>query len=279
MDLYPIGMKLCLGDIAIPVSEKTMDLVDLHNLRDGDHDGQVYSCVSLKATAEMWWFLKALVGQGLKTITTRWWIHQQHAIPLLMELRQAIKQGKTTSGSDRHLSRLPNAVVPVRIRDSVILVVNHSLNLTLALESGKEVEVLQWFLKHLTLDIKKMLAAPAAGEEPAEPQGDAEEPASSSSRPSKRRQALEDPEEEQILLQSLAVVQGHEQCSSAVFLPSRLTFKIIRMDKKTLQVTLKNLAKRRSTRQENMEDSVAMDAVRAVYDQGVREALSFLESL
>ena len=168
-----------LNGLEVPLEKRAAAVVDPENLAgEAPGAGQVFAhpcaraqftLVNLKASADMGWFYKAL---GLRL---KWWKEKRARLPLLLEIRQSIKErkGRAFAGSTRRLPRESEAMTLVKVRGKVLWVQNRSNFVTLGLrprESEGEVpresegEVLQWFVKELEKDVELLKAKGAARE-------------------------------------------------------------------------------------------------------------------
>ena len=95
---FQVDYRLCLNDQAIPVETKEMFLVDPLSLADTNSlnlpDSTQVNLVSFKASVHMNWLCKSLQlpgGHEDKYSKCRWWAHNSIRVPLLMEIKEAIK--------------------------------------------------------------------------------------------------------------------------------------------------------------------------------------------
>ena len=293
--VFPWEFRLCLKDQVLPLSTVSMDLVDMHNLLEsGDQDDVEFQLLSLQTHSNVGWLMKTLQAMGVQ-VGSAWWLLNSVRIPLLMEIREAIQKGKKTSGAERLLPRRPDTVVPVTLRGTCVLVVNHPNKTTVALEHGREIIMLDWLLKHLQEDIMKMLQSQEPGADPASSSAG---PASSSSgpvapgsperslvavpsepsspeRPHMRVNTSKAPEDEVILEACLSELKMHGNCLAASFMPSRVSLRVNRNDKQVEQFIVQNLKKKR---QEAVSGGPGgWDGVKASYHKALQEALQFLD--
>jgi hypothetical protein len=215
-----VRWRMCLDDLAIPFHRETLDLHDLHLEADGDKWDQEFLLLPIKATADMEWLQKSFKLPG-----ARWWVLHQYKINLLSEMRQAINSKKVKIGEGARMPRLHKSIVAIRIRDKVIFVRNQSKSLCLAFRPGEEAETLMWILKELEEDIKQ-LSDQAAQEGPQKQQ--------------LHKKAVGN-EEGEVVKDSLKKVKAHAQCLKASFLPSRLSIKVIKKNKKSKEFVVKGL--------------------------------------
>ena len=83
-------MKLCLNKQVVPLEKQTLDITDPCGLfhADVDLEEQETSLVSFKATSDMEWLCKTF------ELSSRWWVNNCSKIPLLNEIREAIKESR-----------------------------------------------------------------------------------------------------------------------------------------------------------------------------------------
>ena len=98
---FQVDYRLCLNGHAIPVETKDMFLVDPLNLAETYSldipDSTEVNLASFKASGDMNWLCKSLQlpgGDGTNCSKGRWWAHNSIRVPLLMEIKEAIKNLK-----------------------------------------------------------------------------------------------------------------------------------------------------------------------------------------
>jgi hypothetical protein len=252
-----VRWRMCLDDVAIPFHRETLDFHDLHLEANGDKWDQEFLLLPIKATADMNWLQKSFKLPG-----TRWWILHQYEINLLSEMRQAIDSKKIKIGRGRRMPKLHKSIVAIRIRDKVIFVRNQSKSLCLAFKPGEEVETLQWFLKELEEDIKK-LSDQGAEEGPQKQQV--------------HKKAVGN-EEGEVVKDSLNKVKAHAQCLQATFQPSRLSMRVIKKNKKAKEFVVKNLlATRKRLAKTGADETTQKEVLDSEFDKTVTSALVFLD--
>ena len=167
---FQVQYRLCLNGQAVPVETKTMVLVDPLDLAH-THSLDLPDCtevnlVSFKASGDMNWLCKSLQLPGCdanKYTKCRWWAHNSIRVPLLMEIKEAIKilkqQKKSNEPSDCQ------CLILLEIRGQLLYVKNSSAAVTLGLtkEPGTlnvphpDIDPLVWFCTQLQKDIDEQL--------------------------------------------------------------------------------------------------------------------------
>ena len=260
--------RLCLNGVPVPGTHRVLDLVDMDNEMGGDLSEENFFLVSIKASADMHCFLKVL------KLPCKWWRDNFKSLPIASEIRNAIEdlKNKMTSGCKRS-PRRPDVVVPLTIRGKMILVLNHTLSLSLALKPGEEAEVLTWFL----MEIKKDGEILRSTNKEILTSGSSSDLGGSSSgvKPSKQKTPEEGPESE-LVQEVLDQMAEHPQCLSAIWMPSRDRFRVTRKDKNIQEFKVQALNKKRKEAQ-SAEGPHAWDCVKAQLDAVVHPALQFLE--
>ena len=89
-----IGFKYLLtyNDVVVPLEKKALDVRDIQNLAEGDSEGQEFLTLPLKANANVRWLEKALNEKA------GWWKKKHAFFPLVLQVREAIKANKSSSG-------------------------------------------------------------------------------------------------------------------------------------------------------------------------------------
>ena len=155
---FQVEYRLCLNGHAIPVETKDMFLVDPLNLA-GTYslnlpDSTEVNLVSFKASGDMNWLCKRLQlfgGDGTKWSTGRWWAHNSIRVPLLMEIKEAIKNLKKQKKANQPTYH--QCLILLEIRVQLLCVKNSSTAVTLGLtkEPGTltvphpDIDPLVWF--------------------------------------------------------------------------------------------------------------------------------------
>ena len=134
-----VEYRLCLNGLAIPVELKDMFIVDPLNLADTYSlklpDYTEVNLVSFKATGDMNWLCKSLQLPGddidKKHPPCRWWRHSSIRVPLLMEIKEAIKNLKLDKEKASKTSQ--GCIILLEIRGQLLYVRNSSASVTLGL--------------------------------------------------------------------------------------------------------------------------------------------------
>ena len=98
---FQVDHRLCLNGFPVPVETKTMVIVDPLALGDTNSlnlpIATEVNLVSFKASGDMNWLCKSLQlpgGDGSNYNKGRWWAHNCFRVPLLIEIKEAIKKIK-----------------------------------------------------------------------------------------------------------------------------------------------------------------------------------------
>lgn len=247
MPLFPLMHRLCLGNSAVPLVPRIMDFQDLHELTtEGDADDSEFLVLSLKGSADFRWAEKYL------KLPARWWARNQSRVPLVVEIQEAIDAKKVKVGFAARLPRLPNVIVAIEARGKVILVQNQRSFMNLAFRAGQEMDGVHWFLEQLQKDLEQL-------------QGPSE---TLSNRLSKSQQPLGSTSEHRFVEESIRELKDHPNCHSAVFLPSRSSFRVTKSNKSSSEFYVSGLKRKRQQDDE--------EAMQAMFQVTVTLALKFL---
>eukprot|EP00972_Heterocapsa_arctica_P060303 8894202-Heterocapsa_arctica.AAC.1 len=187
-------------------------------------------------------------------------------------MRKAIDGGKVRKGARCRLSRRPNVVVAIKIRDKVLLMQNKS-GLVLCSRPTEEEDTLRWFLEELKKDLMRLPDATSRAQEEGQEVEDM---------PRKRggghRVPIDDDDPEQSIIQaSLSRIRDHPQCHHVTYLPSRNCFKVIKKnDSNDKYVYLKGIAKKRKEALERQDDR-SEEAFRQLFEQAISACIDFLQ--
>ena len=247
---FQVEYRWCLNGLAIPVEIKDMFIVDPLNLADTYSlklpDYTEVNLVSFKATGDMNWLCKSLQLPGddidKKHPPCRWWSHNSNRVPLLMEIKEAIKNLKLEK--EKRSFNDVHSLILLEIRGQLLYVRNNSVAVTLGLakEPGSlpfcskdigepstprenkdidepssprknkdidEFQPLVWFLSQLQKDIDESLQ----------------------DMPEQKAASVASEHEEQVQ-EVMEKLKAHPQCHLVHFLLSRMLFRI---RKKNLQ--------------------------------------------
>ena len=210
---FQVEYMLCLNGQAIPVETKEMILLDPLNLADTNSLNLPISnevnLVSFKASADMNWLCKSLQfpdGDGSKCSKGRWWAHNSNRVPLLMEIKEAIRNLK----QQRARALLPTdhqCLILLEIRGQLLYVKNSSQAVTLGLTKEPATlivphpDILVWFCTQLQKDIDEHLQH----------------------KPEKKAAPVPAEHEEQVK-EVMERLKAHPQCQLVHFSPSRMLF-------------------------------------------------------
>lgn len=262
MEAFHLEFSLCLNGLAVPLEHKEMQVLDPDSLSGawgeawgmelGSDDLLIeMSLLSLKATADMWWFLKPM------KLGSKWWKTHHSEIPLLIEILSIIKSKKSKS---RRVPKEPDAMVLLKVREKVLCVQNLPHLVTLGFPGAPEdnlplMKQLMWILEQLSKDIKRLGENPVDPEEAlveAPEQSEEEDEASTS--------------QKQIIQDCLKNLQKHPNCLSAIWAPSRTSFRIKRQDKRFRDFRVKALKRKKTPDHEEGQ-----------FQESLEEALLFLD--
>ena len=132
MSSWTFERSILLNQQHIPLEKKSLSIIDPHDLGGSmeglnvDEDLDV-NLVSFEAAAHVKW----LAGpRGAIKVPFFWWRQHSSSIPLLMEIKDLIKQGKPRN----HLQpKQQKCLVLVKVRGKILLVLNHPSQVSLAL--------------------------------------------------------------------------------------------------------------------------------------------------
>ena len=150
-----VEMRLCLDDSAIPLEKKTLAFVDPYSLAEElDELLLPVSLVRLSATGDLNWLHQGLV------LPRRWWLQNHFRVPLMQEILGLIKNKKAKQGNNALMPRNHKNLLPLQVRGKILWFENNSRSVILALQQGREVEHLQWFMNELHKDICNLAVDP-----------------------------------------------------------------------------------------------------------------------
>ena len=264
---FQFEMKVCLGTSVVPLFTRRETLHDPMGLVAAELEDVEWQCLSLRQKANTGWALQPL------GVTAKGWRQYHNSLPILQELRQGImdmKKSLKTQGS--RMPMMPQYMVPLKIRDQVVIVRNHVTFLEMAFNKGEALEGLAWLMQQLKQDFPKVLKV-AQLQEDDESDEDHED------------EQGEDPEahwysvmDKKTISKTLEKVQSHERCKSATWCPSRVTLKVVRKDKSCKWVRIQGLLKRRKVVAAVEDENMALlEPVRTSFESAAAEALYFLE--
>ena len=224
---FVASYMLCLNGKEVPVETKNMILLDPLNLAEkhslnlpDSTDLTEVNLVSFMASGDQNWLCKSLQlpgGHEDKHGKSRWWAYNSHRVPLILEIKQAIKalkqKKKANQPTDHH------CLILLEIRGKLLWVKNSSTAVILGLtkEPGTlnvpqpDIDPLVWFCTQLQKDIDEDLQ----------------------DKPDKRAHTEGLDEHEEQVEEVLEQLKAHPQCQVAHFVPSRTLFKIHKKSGKT----------------------------------------------
>ena len=152
-----------------------------------------------------------------------WRRQRSSTIPLLIEIKDLIKQGKPRNQLQPQQQK---SLVLVKVRGKILLVLNHPSQVSLALRGHPgalpgsfedETGILGWFLTELEKVVKVLLQ-----KKPQQPQAmSSHESLESEPQPEEKQKAIDE---------GLERLRGHHKVHRATWLPSRGSFKVIKKD-------------------------------------------------
>ena len=211
MDVPLVQQKWTLGDRALPLERKVLDLVDpSQNPPECRLQDVGFLLLSLKTSEQALWLTEYL-GES-----SRWWRQVGHRQPLMQEIAQSYpKRAKGLLSSD--------TVIPIIVRGKEILVLNRRASPTLAfVESKGDFETLAWFLGELKKDLDSSDTVPRVPR--SEEIGDGEK------------------DDIEVILEDL---KSHPKCRKAWFLPSVQAIEVHSSSKRSTKIHLKKALKKR----------------------------------
>ena len=199
---------LTLNGHTVPVVTKKMTLADPLSLsitigvRLPDF-GMELDLVSFGPSGDMSWLCKSLKVPDSKP--DRWWAYCSVRLPLLIEIRESIKNLQAWKSIYQHLK---GHIVLLQIRGQVLYVENNSAVVTLGLtkapgDLGPHIDTLAWFCTELQKDIDE--PHPHLGPE---------------------KRAYEPAEHEELVHSIMKRLTAHPQALQVLFDPEEMLFKI-----------------------------------------------------
>ena len=132
MAVPPVAMRLCLGQMAVPLQEEEVIFHDLHSVCDDMEDGRFeWHLLDLavgRRPYDMWWLERAF---GLRA---RWWQAHGCKLPVVQEALATIRGGRVRRGTRARFPKQPHIIVAIRLRGTRVFVRNSTNCLTLAFQ-------------------------------------------------------------------------------------------------------------------------------------------------
>jgi hypothetical protein len=248
MAALDVKISLCLGKYAVPLLVETLGFVDPYDLAgDADEEAEV-SLVNFNVTGDKTWLNCALEKEG------KWWVYHAHQVPLLMEVLTLIMNKKVKKGSEVLMPRKHKNLCPLQVRGKVLWFMNNSRCVTLALKKGHEVEQFKWFMQELKKDTESL-----ANGEP------------ESIKKLSKAEVLGDIHS--VVEKALQTLRDHPGCDKANYLPSKNTFRLVRVDDSRMDVRVKKLKRKRA---EALEHD-GQEGVSREFDMALQACFAFLE--
>ena len=229
--------SLVLNDVVVPLEKKTMNIMDPYQLAEGlDLDLEEpmeMSLVSFKCIADMWWFLKPL------KLGSHWWKSHTRHIPLLLEIRDLVKNNKVKQGAGARLPREQHSMVILKVRERILFVQNLPNVVILGLRGTPEalpgtpedeIGALKWFIQELQKDIENLPQDLVQAHQTNEASGEGE-----------GHDVIED---------CIKNLQKHPNCLRACYAPSRKCFRVLKNDKSSSDFRVKDLKRKRGSEEE-----------------------------
>ena len=251
-----VQRRVCLNEYAVPQEHDSLPWVNPFALASDEPDFLDVSLVSFKASGNLIWLQKSL------ELPSRWWLRHHHRVPLIIEILDLIRSQKATTGAAARLPRTRACLLPLQIRGKVLWFKNDSRVVIYAIRDAPgALDDFQWFLMELAKDIEEH----AFNEAPEE------------SRQSGSKEArVPIPEDlEEIVENTVKILQEHTQCLSATFLHSRMSIRVQRKsDKATKDFRVKDLNKKRQQACEQEDQNL----IQRQFDLLVPVAIGFMDS-
>ena len=260
-----LSLKLCCGDRVIPLEPEIAALRDLYDLRGGDMDDQKFLLLKLSMTGNQFGWLQSLVGvQKAKNMRSN-----INKLKIMTEIHDAIEALRP---SNNKRLKNPKLIVPIKVRNQVLLVRNNPNSKELAFRQSTEhlsapmaedIQLLQWFVEELEKDLESLvdeplapqpLAAPPAADQQLDEDVDlhlaveaqqlVEAEAALEHAPKRPRCSSIISSENTDVAAGLQQLQHHENCKLVYWVPSRRSFRTVRTsDDKDLQFRVKKIQK------------------------------------
>ena len=148
---FKFEMKVCLGNCVAPLFHRTESLPDPLGLAEEIPEDADWQCLALQQTTNMGWATRAM---DLPTEASR---NYRKPLPLLKEIRHGINDMKShIKKQGSRVPRMPQCIVPLKIRDHVIMVKNQRNGLEMAFKPEEEVEGLVWLMEQLQKDFHQV---------------------------------------------------------------------------------------------------------------------------
>ena len=283
MPLFDVAYKLCLDDSMVPMYVKSLRHADAVH----DPATHEYMCLNLKANGNLRW-----LEMGLK-LKFRWWKQYQNQVPLIREIKEAIRSTRCTHGvgGRHHSSCMPKAVLPITVRGRKLFAVNRYRGLTIACKSywGEDRELLRWLLEQLAQDLEAW--TPVDLEHNGEPEdlqegGPLSDDEASEAEEEEEEDLETEPPDHLAILETrlkrareeaVTTLRLHPRCEHASFYPSRLSFSLKRKGgmHKCFRVAAHN--KRLKLCKTDTTDT-SWTGLKHAYDLSVNMGLAFLDS-
>ena len=300
MAVPPVAMRLCLGEVAVPLQEQEVLFHDLHSVCDDMEDGRLeWHLLDLsvgRRPYDMWWLERAF---GLRA---RWWQAHGRKLPVVQEALETIRSGRIRKGSRVRFPKQPHIIVAIRLRGARVFVRNSTNCLTIAFQKVREgighyvpqflhlMGMLKQDVDALQLQLLQQQKKKHAPREPQEPRDHPEEP-QEEGRPAPQQADTSDPEaqaddaeepqdplapqdlEDGIRDALLKNLTKREDCRSASYLPASGRVRAKRaLDGAEKYFTIKQLTKARK-----MEGLGHAGSIQLQFDQALVDIEKFLE--
>ena len=150
------------------------------------------------------------------------------------------------------MPRMPQYIVPLKIRDQVILVRNQANALEMAFKPGEEMEGLSWLMEQLQDGFSNV-------QKTSRPLEDAESDEVDEDEEGEEHEAHCYPVmEKQMIKKVVQNLKEHEKCKNASWCPSKVALKVVRKDKSVKWLRITELNKRRKVAAEAEHENMAL---------------------
>ena len=258
---------MCLNNLRVPLKANRLEFEDLHKvLEDKDFaEEEDFLALNLSSTGDVR-FLENALG-----LTSQWWRSNGHGVPLMIEIREALQQGKPKTGSAVRLPRRHKIVVALKVRNHTILAMNQSLGINLVFEIGTEQGQLQWFLEELTKDLEGISEEPQKKMPRVRKQPEDEEP-------SQNQNSDEDEEKTEKSIRDSVVrrVLAHEGCLRCSFPVSRDCFKLMDKQRNSKEFFVPDIKRKRKEFIQRQDDQ-SFNSLQEQYEKAYERMIEFLD--
>ena len=265
---FDIKHRLCVGDQAVPI-----DITNLHIIDDGQESTEDLVSLNWGTRSDRRWLVKAL------NVKHTFFRRHYNQIPFVKEVQDAIMGGRPTDG---RLALGPKTVVSMHVRGRKVFATHRTNGLCLYCKCGEEVDLVQWVLEQLALDLETF--------NPAEPTGDVENNDGMEDEPQSDIEVEAEADEENTLAgeplllaadvkareELLENLRKHPQCRTATWRPSRKGIAVRRSDGVSSEFRACGHVKRLKAWHERQDES-SWRNLHDLYEQSFDKAINFLD--